>query len=100
MKKVEKRRDTYAIKSAEVLKEKVRKEIKNVFKKALVCVEIKFGKDFDGYAAMRAEILRAGNDAIRNIDTVIDGRFNIESVPDVLTFIIGREKENKEGSNV
>jgi hypothetical protein len=42
-------------------------KIKHVFKTALRCIEIKFGTQFDGYDQMRREILRVGNNAIREL---------------------------------
>jgi hypothetical protein len=72
-------------KSAACLKKVVDKKVRGVFAKALTCIEIKFGKNFEGYAAIRAEILRAGNDAIREIGNFIDERFIVEMLPDVVT---------------
>lgn len=45
----------------------VETKIKHVFKTALRCIEIKFGDEFEGYEQMRSEILRVGNNAIREI---------------------------------
>lgn len=71
--------------SAALLKAEVTKEIKTVFKAALNCLEIRFGTDFEGYEATRAQILRAGNDAIRNVSRIIDDKFIIERVREVFT---------------
>ena len=53
-------------------------KIKHVFKTALRCIEIKFGNEFDGYEQMRSEILRAGNNAIRELREVTNEAFGIE----------------------
>ena len=72
-------------KSADFLKTYLAQKIKSVFVKALTCVEIRFGQEFDGYAPMRAEILRIGNDAIRECENLIDERFIIEMTQDLIT---------------
>lgn len=84
MNEIQKRTDRYAVQSATNLKAQVAKEVKSVFITALKCIEMKFGRDFDGFEAIRAEILRAGNDAIRRVEDVLDTRYNIEIVPTVI----------------
>lgn len=56
------------------LKVALETKIKHVFKTSLKCIEIKFGTDFDGYDRMRAEILRVGNNAIRELKEIVDGK--------------------------
>jgi len=86
MSKREKKTDVYSVRSARSLQSFIDRRIKNVFKTALKCVEIKFGKDFEGYEKIRAEILRAGNDGIRQIKEAIDEQFNVEELPVVSVF--------------
>lgn len=75
----------------------IEKRIKKVFVTALKCVEIKFGKEFPGYEELRAEILREGNDAIRDLRELINRAYNIEEVPqEVLTIkFAGKENDNE-----
>ena len=54
------------------LNEYIQGNIKAVWKSALDSIEMRFGKDFEGYKAMRARILRIGNDALRKIQARID----------------------------
>jgi hypothetical protein len=54
------------------LKEYIEGNVKAVWKSALDSIEMRFGKDFEGYKAMRARILRIGNDALRKIHARID----------------------------
>ena len=46
--------------------------IKQIYKTALESIELRFGRDFEGFSAMRARILRAGNDAVRKIEAYLD----------------------------
>jgi len=87
-------KDAKFIRGAELLKAQLQKHIKHVFVSALRCVEIKFGKDFEGYEAMRGEILRVGNDAIRNLHTMIDGKFNVEGIQDIFTIKFTNKDRN------
>lgn len=85
-----------SIRACELLKQNIKKQIKGVFVNALKCVEIRFGKDFDGYESIRGEILRAGNDAIRNLENLIDTKINAEIIQDVMTV---RFQEGREGND-
>jgi hypothetical protein len=82
---IEKKTDKHSLKSADRLKIIIEKYIKSVFVGALKCVEIKFGKQFDGHDVIRREVLRLGNDAIRELHEIIDNHYNVEELPDVLT---------------
>jgi hypothetical protein len=94
MKKIEKNNEAHAIRSAAVLKSDVAKEITKVFGTALRCIEIKFGRHFEGFEVLRAEILRSGNDSIRKIGDVIDNRYNVEMIPEIVTInFSNKEKE-------
>ncbi len=95
MKDITKKDDAYSVKSADFLKTLVNKEIKNVFSKALRCIEMRFGNEFEGFQAIRAEILRAGNDAIRETERIIDERFNVESVPSFITVKFNKDGQGK-----
>jgi len=54
------------------LKKYIIENIKGVYKSALESVELRFGRDFEGFQAMRSKILRSGNDAIRRIEAILD----------------------------
>lgn len=53
-------------------KEYIIGNIKAVYKVALDSIELRFGRDFEGFKELRARILRTGNDAIRKIEAVFD----------------------------
>lgn len=99
LKDVKKKNDAFSRRSAVSLKEDIKRRITFVYVTLLECLEIKFGKNFEGYNEMRAKFLRVGNDAIRNIDEKIDKFYNIEKV--LPTTIIMREttdlEQNEEG---
>lgn len=82
---ITKKNDKYSLSSSDNLKRLLEYKIKKVFIGSLKCIEIKFGTNFDGFEQIRKEILRLGNDAIRDLHNSIDSSFNIEQVPDVLT---------------
>jgi len=46
--------------------------IKQVYITALETIELRFGKDFEGFKVIRAKILRAGNDAVRKVESYLD----------------------------
>ena len=46
--------------------------VKDVYKTALDSIELRFGRDFEGFKEIRSRILRAGNNAIRKIEAVLD----------------------------
>jgi hypothetical protein len=96
MLEITKRKDSYAVKSSHLLKTHIYKHIKEVFVTALKCIEIKFGKGFDGYEEMRKEILDKGNAAVRAISDTIDEDFNVEKLPDItkVYFKVGEEGNN------
>lgn len=91
---IRKNEDPHYIRSSEALKNIVERKIKSTYVGALKCIEIKFGTNFEGYEQIRREILRIGNDAIRDISSTIDSSFNIEQIPEVLTIkFIDKGKE-------
>lgn len=85
MNEIEKKDDAYSRKSSEALQELVGQSIKKVFVGCLNAIEMKFGKNFDGYDILRANVLRLGNDSIREIQDKIGEDFNVEMIPDILT---------------
>jgi len=90
-----KKRDPMSMRSADNLKRIVERKIKDVYVGALRCIEIKFGKSFEGYDEIRKEILRLGNDANRQFNNVVDNSFNIEQIPEVLTFRFNKGEFNE-----
>ena len=96
MREIQKKIDSYSTQSADVLKRQMNKHIKDLFKTTLDMIELKFGKEFDGYTDMRSKILRTGNNAIRELESLLESRFNVEMIPDILTvkFEQGKEKKN------
>lgn len=96
---VRKNNDLFHRRSATALKREVKTKITKVFTGDLSMLEIKFGRDFDGYAELRADILRRGNDAIRYIEELIDAKYNVQRVPDCIVLpdqIIQRENSDEE----
>jgi hypothetical protein len=80
-----KKLDNVSLRATALLKAQMAKQIKNVFITALRCIEMRFGRNFEGFESIRSEILRAGNEAIRQVEVVIDNGYNVEIVPEVLT---------------
>ena len=64
-----------------LLKDQIEKKIKSVFKTCLDRIELVFGKEFEEYEILRKQILRAGNDAIRDLQEQIDRAYKIEKLP-------------------
>ena len=63
--------------NADKIKRAVETKVKHVWKTALKCVEIKFGDKFEGYDQLRAEILRVGNNARRELLELINEEFDL-----------------------
>lgn len=85
MSEVEKNYDPYFVRSNRFLQQIADKCLRKVFVNCLNIVEMKWGKHFDGYEEVRANILRTGNDAVRDLCKTIEEDFNIESIPSKLT---------------
>lgn len=64
-----------------LLKDQISKKVKGVFKTCLDRIELVFGTEFDEYEILRKQILRAGNDAIRDLHEQIDRAYKIEKLP-------------------
>jgi len=77
--------DPYFLKSKEYMRHFLYNQIKDVFVGSLNAIENKLGKTFPSYPQLRAEILRVGNDKIREMHDLLDS-FNIEMVADVEEF--------------
>ena len=99
MREIQKKTDRYSYHSAEALKRQVNTSIKDLFKSTLDMIELKFGKDFNGYADLRSKILRTGNNAIRQLEGLVDDRFNIEMIPEIFTVNFIKGKEGKNGKS-
>lgn len=65
---------------ADTLNSLVERRIKSVFKTSLKCLELTVGKDHPGFEGARKEILRAGNDAIRDIREHIERQYKVEKL--------------------
>ncbi len=81
----------------EVLKKVVESKIKNVFFTSLRTIELAFGTDFDEYEKMRSEILRVGNNSIREIKELINAEFGIEEAPEQVKVKFTNNKEKANG---
>lgn len=92
---IERRNDQTATRGAHLLKDLVEKKIRKVFVNSLRIIEMKWGKNFDGYEEIRAEILRNGNDAVRDARKLISERFNVEEISDVETVVFKNNEERK-----
>ncbi len=93
--KIMKKKDTsfHAVQSDMSLQSAVRKAISEVFKTALQCIEIKFGKDFEGYDELRKRILDVGNENIRKLERIITEDFNTNKLPDEMVTIHFKERK-------
>ena len=60
---------------------------------------MRFGRNFEGFESIRSEILRIGNEAIRQSEVVIDNGYNVEIVPEVLTINFSGSGKATGGSN-
>lgn len=86
-----------------LLKDQISKKIKSVFKTCLDRIELVFGTEFDEYEILRKQILRAGNDSIRDLHEQIDRAYRIEKLPvtvvkiEDLNKVKVRVKENNNG---
>lgn len=78
--------DPYLSKSKDFLRHSLYNQIKDVFVGSLNAIENKLGKSFPAYPQLRAEILRIGNDKIRDMHNLLDDHFNVEMVVDVEEF--------------
>lgn len=58
--------------SREEAKRYIESNIKSVYKQCLEAIEMRFGRDFEGFSSIRSKILRSGNDAIRKMKTFLD----------------------------
>jgi len=81
----------------DVLKKVVESKIKNVFGTSLRTIEIAFGTDFDEYEKIRSEILRVGNNAIREIKELINAEFGIEEEPEEVKVRFKNSREKTRG---
>lgn len=89
----------YDLQSKQWLREHLYKNIKEVFVGSLRAIETRLGDGFDGYAGLRSEILRLGNDCLRKMHEGLD-KVNVEFIPDVIEFKFNNkakagEKENE-----
>ena len=69
----------------------IEKKIKGVFKTSLKCLELMVGKDHPGFEGARKEILRAGNDAIRDIKEHIDRQYEVKKKNVTVVRVEGRD---------
>ncbi|RKY43067.1 MAG: hypothetical protein DRP85_00800 [Candidatus Makaraimicrobium thalassicum] len=85
LKNINHRDEPYFNKSKDYLRLLIYNGIKSVFVGALRAIETRLGKNFPSYPGLRAEILRIGNDAIREAHQYLE-KFNVEYIPDKETF--------------
>lgn len=79
----------------EDLRSLIERRIKAVFKTSLKCLELTVGKEHPGFEGARKEILRAGNDAIRDITEHLDRQYEIKKKEGVTVVkISGKGKSN------
>lgn len=78
---VKKVNDAFHRRSSHDLKQELEAMMKRVFVTALESIEIRFGRNFEGYDELRSKVLRTGNDAIRKMHDNIDSNYNIQKVP-------------------
>ena len=60
------------MKDKKELKDYIVGNIRAVYKTALDSIELRFGREFEGFKELRARILRAGNDAVRKIEAAFE----------------------------
>ncbi len=78
------------------LKSLIERKIKSVFKTSLKCFELTVGKDHPGFEGARKEILRAGNDAIRDLKEHLDRQYEIKQKGGVaLVKVTGKDDGNE-----
>ena len=84
---ISRKNDAYSFKSREHLRFLLYNEIKAIFVGSLNAIENRLGKNFEAFAGLRAEILRLGNNAIRNCHEHVD-KFNVEMIPDTTRVVM------------
>ena len=77
--------DGYSVKSKDYLRFLLYNLVKSTFVGSLRTIETRLGRTFPAFDGIRSEILRIGNDSIRELHNILD-RFNVEQVPDVIEF--------------
>jgi len=73
----------YDIKSNDWLRTQLVERIKKVFVGALGAIETRLGTGFESFELLRSDILRLGNDCIREMHKLLD-RVNVEVIPRTL----------------
>jgi hypothetical protein len=85
----------YDLKSKAWLREHLYNSIKAVFVGSLRAIETRLGDGFEGYAGLRSEILRLGNDCLRKMHEGVN-KVNVEFVPDTIEFDCSGEEKARE----
>jgi hypothetical protein len=97
LQEVKKKNDAFSRRSAQSFKREMARHLTRIFVQSLECVEIRFGREFDGYDEIRAKILRVGNNAKREVERIVDEQYNVEKVPHVTVVNTkGRQTEREE----
>ena len=78
---VKKVNDAFHRRSAHELKQETKAMMKKMFVTCLESIEIRFGREFQGYDELRSKVLRTGNDAIRKMEENIEGNYNVQKIP-------------------
>lgn len=73
--------DNYSRGSKKKLTKSIVHKIKRTFVACLDAVEKELGEDSEEFKRIRRRVLGIGNDQIRNVETEIQERYNVEYVP-------------------
>jgi len=77
---IEKNVSSYFVGSRAKLAASMRHKIRRTFIAALECLEDELGADSEQFRRLRKDILREGNDQIRNMEAELE-KYNIEFIP-------------------
>lgn len=92
LKDVRKVNDAFHRRSANQLRDEIKRQVSKVFATALECIEIRFGRDFQGYEEIRSKILTSGNDAVRHLERRICDDYNVQKIPN-LTIVVNNPED-------
>ena len=99
LKDIDSKNDSYSEASKDRLLKSVEYRMKEIYKNALDCIELAYGKDAEGYETIRSKILGEGNDQVRRIKEEISERYNIEFIPQTIKFTIAKDNDSERENN-